>query len=184
MMRAGLPATTVRGGTSRVTTLPAPTTAPSPMKDGYIAPEPDTVPDGDGQGFLGTLVALLGVEWMNCGEQAAARTDEDVAADGYRSLVEDCQVEVDVGVVSDGDMGAIVAEERREDGDLASHVSDDGPEQDVPGGCLPRMQAVQFVYPVPAGIQFGKQFWIGCGIVPFAAEHFLLLSHNFVFIVG
>ena len=26
-------------------------------KDGYIAPEPDTVPDGDGQGFLGTLVA-------------------------------------------------------------------------------------------------------------------------------
>ena len=39
-------------------------------KDGYIAPEPDTVPDGDGQGFLGTLVALLGVEWMDCGEQA------------------------------------------------------------------------------------------------------------------
>ena len=70
-------------------------------EDGYIAPEPDTVPDGDGQGFLGTLVALLGVEGMDSGEQAAARTDEDVAADGDRGLVENCQVEVDVGAVSD-----------------------------------------------------------------------------------
>ena len=81
-------------------------------------------------------------------------------------------------------MSAVVAEERGEDGDLASHVSDDGPEQDVPGGCFPGMQAVQFVYPVPAGIQFGKQFGIGCGIVPFAVEHFPLFGHNFVFIVG
>ncbi|KAI8851904.1 hypothetical protein BC829DRAFT_386272 [Chytridium lagenaria] len=30
-MRAGFPATTVRGGTSLVTTLPAPITAPSPI---------------------------------------------------------------------------------------------------------------------------------------------------------
>ena len=157
MMRAGLPATTVRGGTSWVTTLPAPTTAPSPM----VTP-----------GRTVTLPPSQTLSPMVMGRAFSV------------PLLRSWASEVDVGAVSDGDMGAVVAEERREDGDLAPHVADDGPEQDVPGGCLPRMQAVQFVYPVPAGIQFGKQFWIGCGIVPFAAEHFLLLSHNFVFVVG
>ena len=153
-------------------------------KYGYIAPEPDIVPYGDGQGFLGTLVALLSVEGMDGGEQAAARTDEDVAADCDRGLVENGQVEVDVGVIAYGYMGAVVAEEGGEDGDPASHVAYERAQESVAGISVSGMQPVELIYLVAAGVQFGKQFGVGCGIVPFAAEHFLLLSHNFVFIVG
>src|SRR5205814_7349993 len=44
--RAGLPATIVRGGTSRVTTLPAPTMACSPMTmfDRIVEPDPIEAP--------------------------------------------------------------------------------------------------------------------------------------------
>ena len=57
-------------------------------EDGDIAAEPDIVPDGDGEGLLDALVALLHVEGVDGGEQAAARTYEDVGADGDGGLVE------------------------------------------------------------------------------------------------
>src|SRR6476619_4937296 len=46
MMRAGLPATTARGGTSLMTTLPAPTIASSPIvtRDRIVALEPIDAP--------------------------------------------------------------------------------------------------------------------------------------------
>ena len=102
-------------------------------EDGDIAAEPDIVPDGDGEGLLDTLVALLRVEGVDGGEQAAAGTYEDVGADGDGGLVEYGQIEIDIGIVTYGYLGAVVAEEGGEDDDIAAHVADERAQQDAWG---------------------------------------------------
>ena len=129
-------------------------------EDRYIATEPDIVPDGDGQGLLGALVALFHVKGVDSGEQVAAGTDEDVGADGDGGLVENRHVEVDIGVVAYGDLGAVVAVEGGQDYYISPHVSYERAQQDVSCGCLPGVQAVEFKYLITAGRQLCKQLGI------------------------
>src|SRR5256885_11125407 len=74
--RAGLPATIVRGGTSRVTTLPAPTMACSPISTPQRIVVPDPM-DAPRRTRVGTTVQSA----APCTSPAA------VAARGYLSLV-------------------------------------------------------------------------------------------------
>jgi len=89
--RAGLPATTAKGGTSSVTTLPAPTTAPVPIvtPSSTVLPPPiqrpadayravgDRVPSDD------RIVAMNGVSGR---QDAHVRADQHVVLDDQAAL--------------------------------------------------------------------------------------------------
>src|SRR5581483_2223020 len=74
--RAGLPATTVRAGTSCTTTLPAPTIASSPMSTPHRIVDPEPI-DAPRRTRVGTTVQSA----------APCRSPPAVIARGYRSLM-------------------------------------------------------------------------------------------------
>src|SRR5262249_23182168 len=74
--RAGLPATIVRGGTSRVTTLPAPTIALSPISTPHRIVEPEPI-EAPARTTVGT----------RCQSASVCRVRSALTARGYRSLM-------------------------------------------------------------------------------------------------
>ncbi len=105
MTRHGLPKAMTPAGMSRVTTLPAPMTVPSPIvtpcMTTQFAADPDVVADGDRKRAHDARVALVGQQGVVDGVDAHVGADEYVVADGHGCFVEDREVEIPRKVVPD-----------------------------------------------------------------------------------
>ena len=104
MIRAGLPAATTPGGTSRVTTLPAPITHPSPIvipgKHDRAAADPHAVADADRPGVFEPGGAGPPIERMGRRVELHRRAHLQIVADLDRRAVEKHAVVVDEGALS------------------------------------------------------------------------------------
>jgi len=98
-IRAGLPRAVAPAGTSRVTTLPAPITALSPMvtprQNDRTAADPHILTDPDGASELGTRLADRRVARMVCRVDLDRRADLGSRSNGHGNDIKDHAIEIE-----------------------------------------------------------------------------------------
>lgn len=176
MIFAGLPPTTVRGATSRVTTAPAAITAQSPTvtPGRIVAPPPiqTLLPMVTGFGPFYACVALLRVKRMACCIYTYIRSDKHMIADCYARLIENRQIEIGKEILADAYIASVVAAKRAVEmktfAAVSQHVSDDF----VPSRCLAWVYRVEFPKKLAGQLEAFDELGVD-SVIDFAVKHFL-----------